>query len=234
VSQPSEPREVPGSSTADIAANEEGRLSPAQRRELMSAFPAKALGATLFAVLTVGFAAAGIWLAVVWLALCALLIAGVTRDLRAANGAPVRAVDGHAWAESVPDDEGDAAYFVHIDQLRLTTSKAMFLGLRAGGPYRIYYVPDHKRAVAARRLPGWLERDLGWEEVVAELQSMTEQALGSRAKKVKDILAQADRSRAGLEAAIDSIPGLSMLFVDASRLKALAGDLRSRLGSVSP
>jgi hypothetical protein len=68
-----------------------------------------------------------------------------------------------------------------------------------------------------------------WDQVVSDLQQVTEEQLGNRSRKVKDVLAAADRSQAGIEAAIDQIPSISILFVDASRLEALANDLRSRL-----
>ncbi|HSR23810.1 MAG TPA: DUF4388 domain-containing protein [Candidatus Eisenbacteria bacterium] len=68
-----------------------------------------------------------------------------------------------------------------------------------------------------------------WEAVVADLQQITEDQLGNRARKVKDLLGAAERSRGGILSAIDQIPTISILFVDASRLEALASDLRARL-----
>ncbi|HXM54741.1 MAG TPA: hypothetical protein VOB72_05075, partial [Candidatus Dormibacteraeota bacterium] len=70
-----------------------------------------------------------------------------------------------------------------------------------------------------------------WEAVVVDLQQITEDQLGNRARKVKDLLGAAERSRAGILSAIDQIPTISILFVDASRLEALANDLRARLDS---
>ena len=67
--------------------------------------------------------------------------------------------------------------------------------------------------------------------IVAELQAMAEDALGNRARKVKDILGAADPSLAGIEAAIDQIPSISLLFVDSSRLEQLAQEMRARLKS---
>jgi hypothetical protein len=72
---------------------------------------------------------------------------------------------------------------------------------------------------------------LDWASVVAELQAMAEDALGNRARKVKDILGAADPSLAGIEAAIDQIPSISLLFVDSSRLEQLAQEMRARLKS---
>ncbi|MHB8589062.1 MAG: DUF4388 domain-containing protein [Candidatus Dormibacteraceae bacterium] len=72
---------------------------------------------------------------------------------------------------------------------------------------------------------------LDWAAIVAELQAMAEDALGNRARKVKDILGAADPSLGGVEAAIDQIPSISLLFVDSSRLEQLAQEMRARLKS---
>jgi hypothetical protein len=72
---------------------------------------------------------------------------------------------------------------------------------------------------------------LDWAPIVAELQAMAEDALGNRARKVKDILGAADPSQSGIEAAIDQIPSISLLFVDSSRLEQLAQEMRARLKS---
>jgi uncharacterized protein DUF4388 len=70
-----------------------------------------------------------------------------------------------------------------------------------------------------------------WESIIADLQQATDEALGNRSRKVKDILASADRTQAGIEASIDQIPQISILFVDTTRLESLAGELRARLYS---
>lgn len=72
---------------------------------------------------------------------------------------------------------------------------------------------------------------LDYGAIVAELQSMADDALGNRARKVKDILGAADPSVPGIEAAIDQIPTISLLFVDSSRLEQLAQEMRARLKS---
>ena len=77
--------------------------------------------------------------------------------------------------------------------------------------------------------PSGPQRD--WSPIVAELQAMAEDALGNRARKVKDILGAADPSEAGIEGAIDQIPSISLLFVDSSRLEQLAHEMRARLKS---
>ena len=74
-------------------------------------------------------------------------------------------------------------------------------------------------------------QQLDWSTVVGELQAMAEDALGNRARKVKDILGAAEQSQQGIEAAIDQIPSISLLFVDSSRLEQLAQEMRARLKS---
>jgi hypothetical protein len=76
---------------------------------------------------------------------------------------------------------------------------------------------------------GGQQRD--WSPIVSELQAMAEDALGNRARKVKDILGAADQSESGIEGAIDQIPSISLLFVDSSRLEQLAHEMRARLKS---
>jgi hypothetical protein len=73
--------------------------------------------------------------------------------------------------------------------------------------------------------------NVDWEAVVNDLQAVTEEELGNRSRKVKDVLGSAEHSQAGLEAAIDQIPTISILFVDSSRLDALANNLRAKLRS---
>ncbi|HEV2952615.1 MAG TPA: hypothetical protein VG015_00810 [Candidatus Dormibacteraeota bacterium] len=68
-----------------------------------------------------------------------------------------------------------------------------------------------------------------WERVIDNLQMLAEESLGNRSRKVKDILAAAERSPAGVADAINQIPSISLLFVDSSRLEALAGEMRGRV-----
>jgi hypothetical protein len=83
--------------------------------------------------------------------------------------------------------------------------------------------------VAPTAPPSGPQRD--WSPIVSELQAMAEDALGNRARKVKDILGAADPSETGIEGAIDQIPSISLLFVDSSRLEQLAHEMRARLKS---
>ncbi len=91
--------------------------------------------------------------------------------------------------------------------------------------------PSQPMQVAPTTPPRPAGPQLDWSGVVTELQAMAEDALGNRARKVKDILGAADPSLAGIEAAIDQIPSISLLFVDSSRLEQLAQEMRARLKS---
>jgi hypothetical protein len=91
--------------------------------------------------------------------------------------------------------------------------------------------PPQQMPVAPTAPPRSSGPQLDWGAIVAELQAMAEDALGNRARKVKDILGAADPSLAGIEAAIDQIPSISLLFVDSSRLEQLAQEMRARLKS---
>jgi hypothetical protein len=100
------------------------------------------------------------------------------------------------------------------------------------GAYSSYTQPTPpSMQVAPTTPPRSAGPQLDWATIVAELQAMAEDALGNRARKVKDILGAADPSLAGIESAIDQIPSISLLFVDSSRLEQLAQEMRARLKS---
>lgn len=102
----------------------------------------------------------------------------------------------------------------------------------ATATYPTYPTPPMQPApVAPTAPPAPSGPQLDWASIVAELQAMAEDSLGNRARKVKDILGGADPSLAGIEAAIDQIPSISLLFVDSSRLEQLAQEMRARLKS---
>jgi hypothetical protein len=67
--------------------------------------------------------------------------------------------------------------------------------------------------------------------IVAELQAMAQEELGDRARKATDVLATAEQSVAGLEAAIDRIARTSLVFVDQSRMERLAYAMKARVAS---
>jgi hypothetical protein len=98
-----------------------------------------------------------------------------------------------------------------------------------GGPSYSQPTPPSMPAAPAGAPPSGPQLD--WAAITVELQAMAEDALGNRARKVKDILGAAEPSLAGIESAIDQIPSISLLFVDSSRLEQLAQEMRARLKS---
>ena len=97
--------------------------------------------------------------------------------------------------------------------------------------FQMFTPPGAAQQVAPTTPPRPAGPQLDWGAVVVELQAMAEDALGNRARKVKDILGAAEPSLPGIEAAIDQIPSISLLFVDSSRLEQLAQEMRARLKS---
>ena len=103
---------------------------------------------------------------------------------------------------------------------------------QAPTPPSVPAMPNIAPAVAPTTPPASASGpQLDWAAIVAELQAMAEDSLGNRARKVKDILGAADPSIQGIEAAIDQVPSISLLFVDSSRLEQLAQEMRARLKS---
>jgi len=70
---------------------------------------------------------------------------------------------------------------------------------------------------------------LNWDAVVEELQGLADKALGARSRKVKDLLGSAERSQAGVEAAVAQVSQISLLFVDSALLVKLEQDMRAQL-----
>lgn len=71
-----------------------------------------------------------------------------------------------------------------------------------------------------------------WDVVIEELQAMADKALGARSRKVKDLLASADRSREGVESSVAQVSQISLLFVDSALLVNLEQDMKERLQSL--
>jgi len=67
-------------------------------------------------------------------------------------------------------------------------------------------------AVATTTPPVPAGPQLDWAAIVVDLQAMAEDSLGNRARKVKVVLGGADPSGAGIQAAIDQIASISILF----------------------
>ena len=85
-------------------------------------------------------------------------------------------------------------------------------------------------AAAKRPTPA---EDPVWRAVRIDLEHLAEASLGNRSAKVITLLRRAEATRAGMYAAVDEIPELSVLFVDQSRLKDLAAEMRGRLAQIT-
>ena len=68
---------------------------------------------------------------------------------------------------------------------------------------------------------------LDWSTVVTELNGLATASLGRRADKVSNILAAADHSEAGVEAAVDQIAKMTIVFVDPVRLADLSYEMKA-------
>ncbi len=219
---------VRGSAPEDVTANEERRLSPTQRRDLLNGLSVKALLATLFWVLTTGLFGANVWVGVVCGLLGLALSVALAIDLLAASGHEVRHRDGSVWVQRIADEDG-TSYRVHVAGLRLGARPDLGEALPAGGPYRVYYLRRHRRALGARPLPGWRPATPVSFAVRSELGAVVRKALGNRSDRVVEALERAPSSLPDLEAAIDAIPDIRVVFVDRSRLETLAAELRTAL-----
>ena len=82
--------------------------------------------------------------------------------------------------------------------------------------------PESAAAAEAKPSPNW-------DAVVEDLQGMADRALGARSRKVKDLLGSAERSQAGVEAAVAQVSQISLLFVDSALLVKLEQDMRAQL-----
>lgn len=147
---------LPGFSLDDLRHNYDGRLSPRQSRDLKRS--------VLFGVLVLGVgvgwcalvAQSGPNIGVLITVLCVVVSAfRVVREALALRRASVAQVEGDAWTEMVPEPEGPDKYYIHVAHLKLDIPKVVHGSAPPGGPYRVFYLPTIKRAVAIQALPDW-------------------------------------------------------------------------------
>lgn len=86
----------------------------------------------------------------------------------------------------------------------------------------------HQQPVEAAAPPSTTgsEPEVDWQTLMNQLFQMTDNALQSRAKKVKEMLASTEHSLDALERTIDRISQTSIMFVDPTRLTNLANEMR--------
>ena len=156
-------------------------------------------------------------------------VADIVANRRPAYGVPGAAMAAPPAAVQAPTASAAAGARPQTPMYAAPVAAAPAYAMPSGGPppqsMATAYAPPTQSPAAV------VAAD--WEAVVADLQQITEEQLGNRARKVKDLLGAAERSRPGIQSAIDQIPTISILFVDASRLEGLATDLKARLEGYS-
>jgi hypothetical protein len=90
----------------------------------------------------------------------------------------------------------------------------------AGAPAPAY------QAVSEPSAGGGGEVDIDWQSLMNELNSMADNALQNRSKKVKEMLASTEHNLDALDRTIDRISQTSIMFVDPARLTNLANEMR--------
>jgi energy-converting hydrogenase Eha subunit E len=147
---------VPGYSLDDVRYNCVGLQSPAQSRQAKKTLLLELVGigvGVAFVAFTLA-QGAGLFtfIALIFIGVGGLKTVLLLQDIWTGH---LSQVDGDIWTELKSDSEGPDHFFVHIDDLRLEITKQAYGALKAGGPYRIYYLPDAKRAVGGQVLPAW-------------------------------------------------------------------------------
>jgi hypothetical protein len=85
----------------------------------------------------------------------------------------------------------------------------------------------HPQPVETATAPGGgAEPEVDWQTLMNQLYQMTDNALQSRAKKVKEMLASTEHNLDALERTIDRVSQTSIMFVDPTRLTNLANEMR--------
>jgi hypothetical protein len=147
---------VPGYSLDDVRYNCVGLQSPRQARQAKKTLLGELAGVGVGVAYLAFTIAVGAGLFTI-IALIVIGVAGLKSVLliQDISTGHLSQVDGDIWTQLKSDSEGPDHYFVHIDDLKLEITKQAYGALRAGGPYRIYYLPDAKRAVGGQVLPAW-------------------------------------------------------------------------------
>jgi len=86
--------------------------------------------------------------------------------------------------------------------------------------------PAYQQPAAEPARTGGGEPEIDWQSLMNELNSMADNALQNRSKKVKEMLAATERTLDSLDRTIDRISQTSIMFVDPARLTNLANEMR--------
>ena len=107
--------------------------------------------------------------------------------------------------------------------LAASTYLSMSWLVRDGNPWEAEHMSDP-------RSPDPPE-PIDWADVLTDLQAMADYRLGRHSQRIKDVLATAELSDAGIDAAIKRIPSVTVPFVDPVRLGDLAYEMGVRLAA---
>ena len=166
--------EVTGYTLEDVLYNQGGRQSPSQQSQGYKGIVGELFGIALCGALAVFGLVHGLVLIPSLMLLCVAYAAvRLIVDLKATSTGDVSCVEGDIWTQVVRDSEGEPdSHFVHVGGMRLWITAQAYNALRAGGPYRIYYVAG--RGVGGQVLPGWRAappkpKKRGWWQTSIEL-----------------------------------------------------------------
>ena len=146
---------VRGYSATDVIYNRMGSISPDQKALLHRKFAGDLIGLMISGAIPMAFVVAGNLFGVVFLAFLGWFGLKLVRDCLEVWRGAVYQVDGDVTTRLVPDSDGPDSYYLYIDVMKLEMTKEAYGVFRDGGPYRVYYLWDAKRAVGAEVLPGW-------------------------------------------------------------------------------
>jgi Domain of unknown function (DUF4388) len=86
--------------------------------------------------------------------------------------------------------------------------------------------PAYQQPAEEPARSGGGEPEIDWQSLMNELNSMADNALQNRSKKVKEMLATTEHTLDSLDRTIDRISQTSIMFVDPARLTNLANEMR--------
>ncbi|GAC1482786.1 MAG: hypothetical protein PVSMB9_08570 [Candidatus Dormibacteria bacterium] len=86
--------------------------------------------------------------------------------------------------------------------------------------------PTYQPVAEPARAGGPEQDNIDWQSLMNELNSMADNALQNRSKKVKEMLASTEHNLDSVDRTIDRISQTSIMFVDPARLTNLANEMR--------
>lgn len=146
-----------GFAPLDVAANELGALSDRQRsllrRRILKDLAALAVAGAITSLIAVssGF---GWFLVLYGLAITYAGYKLVMLAISVQHGR-VGYIEGDASLRLVPDSDGPDDHFLDIGSMKLEITRDIYLQMRDGGPYRVFFLQGTQHVVSAAPMPGW-------------------------------------------------------------------------------